>query len=325
MKISVLVKAKNNFLTQFLAENNLNQAELAKLIGIHASIFGDMLNFRWIPVNQVYIKRLEEFFHVPIEDIFPPELTREIASELSKKYLIEKEIDITYLPSIQHLQIPYTENFDEALQHQGILSVIETLSTREQQIIKGRFGIDSAEKSAIELADELQVTSSRVHQIEAKAMRKLKHWSRMPKLRNIHNGRNQPPEGDLCYWCIYLTDPTTTDKRWKRNEYGYCLMNRCNHWNLDTCNYFLQPHPNRHYIPTLFYRRQSNVDLYNGKIFEQYKDINNKTQKDIIASMDLWDADKKKIMDSLHSKMKTILSEEALKDFNRKKPGEAGK
>jgi hypothetical protein len=41
--------------------------------------------------------------------------------------------------------------------------------------------------------------------------------------------------------------------------------------------------------------------------------------------MDLWDADKKKIMDSLHSKMKTILSEEALKDFNRKKPGEAGK
>jgi RNA polymerase primary sigma factor len=58
-------------------------------------------------------------------------------------------------------------------------SVLKTLTPREEQIIKMRFGLgDGSEHTLGECGQRYSVTRERIRQIEAKALRKLKHSSR---------------------------------------------------------------------------------------------------------------------------------------------------
>lgn len=63
---------------------------------------------------------------------------------------------------------------------------LETLSPREEQVLKMRFGIgDGAEKTLEEVGQSFSVTRERIRQIEAKALRKLRHPSRSRKLKSF--------------------------------------------------------------------------------------------------------------------------------------------
>ena len=66
-----------------------------------------------------------------------------------------------------------------------IREVLLTLTTREQRILELRFGLeDERARTLEEVGLEFQVTRERVRQIEAKALRKLRHPSRSRKLRD---------------------------------------------------------------------------------------------------------------------------------------------
>jgi RNA polymerase primary sigma factor len=62
--------------------------------------------------------------------------------------------------------------------------VLKTLSPREEKIIKMRFGLqDGSEHTLEEVGQHFAVTRERIRQIEAKALRKLRHPSRSHRLR----------------------------------------------------------------------------------------------------------------------------------------------
>jgi len=62
--------------------------------------------------------------------------------------------------------------------------VLRTLTPREERVIKMRFGLeDGSEHTLEEVGQSFQVTRERIRQIEAKALRKLRHPSRSRKLR----------------------------------------------------------------------------------------------------------------------------------------------
>jgi len=67
--------------------------------------------------------------------------------------------------------------------------VLKTLSPREEKIVKMRFGLqDGSEHTLEEVGQSFAVTRERIRQIEAKALRKLRHPSRSHRLRNfLHN------------------------------------------------------------------------------------------------------------------------------------------
>ena len=70
-------------------------------------------------------------------------------------------------------------NLKERTEH-----VLRTLSPREEKIIKMRFGLeDGSERTLEEVGRSFDVTRERIRQIEAKALRKLRHSSRSCKLR----------------------------------------------------------------------------------------------------------------------------------------------
>jgi RNA polymerase primary sigma factor len=67
--------------------------------------------------------------------------------------------------------------------------VLRTLTPREERIIKMRFGLeDGSEHTLEEVGQSFQVTRERIRQIEAKALRKLRHPSRSRKLKAFVEG-----------------------------------------------------------------------------------------------------------------------------------------
>lgn len=69
------------------------------------------------------------------------------------------------------------------LLREQLLAVIDTLTPREQQVIRERYGLmDGKAKTLEEVGKEFSVTRERIRQIEAKALRKLKHPNRSKKL-----------------------------------------------------------------------------------------------------------------------------------------------
>jgi RNA polymerase primary sigma factor len=67
--------------------------------------------------------------------------------------------------------------------------VLRTLTPREEKVIKMRFGLeDGSEHTLEEVGQSFAVTRERIRQIEAKALRKLRHPSRSRKLRAVMDG-----------------------------------------------------------------------------------------------------------------------------------------
>ena len=66
-----------------------------------------------------------------------------------------------------------------------LMNVLDTLSAREKNVLKLRFGLDDGRARTLEeVGKEFKVTRERIRQIEAKALRKLRHPSRSKKLKD---------------------------------------------------------------------------------------------------------------------------------------------
>ena len=67
-----------------------------------------------------------------------------------------------------------------------LMEVLDTLTPREEKVLRLRFGLDDGKARTLEeVGREFNVTRERIRQIEAKALRKLRHASRSKKLKDF--------------------------------------------------------------------------------------------------------------------------------------------
>lgn len=84
----------------------------------------------------------------------------------------------------EHVMVP-AEAAAFTLLHEQLMEVLETLTEREQKVLKLRFGLeDGRPRTLEEVGRDFNVTRERIRQIEAKALRKLRHPSRSKKLKD---------------------------------------------------------------------------------------------------------------------------------------------
>ena len=83
-----------------------------------------------------------------------------------------------------HIPVP-AEQAAFTLLREQISEVLDTLTERERNVLRLRFGLDDGRGRTLEeVGREFNVTRERIRQIEAKALRKLRHPSRSKKLRD---------------------------------------------------------------------------------------------------------------------------------------------
>ena len=120
----------------------------------------------------------------------PPEKVREILKisqePVSLEIPIGEEEDSHLGDFIQDDNMPVPADAAAfVLLREQLVDVLGTLTEREQKVLRLRFGLDDGRARTLEeVGREFEVTRERIRQIEAKALRKLRHPSRSRKLKD---------------------------------------------------------------------------------------------------------------------------------------------
>jgi RNA polymerase primary sigma factor len=120
----------------------------------------------------------------------PPEKVREIVKVAQLPISLESplggEEDSQLSDFIEdHNALPPVDSASRQLLKEQIDEVLSSLTPRERQVLRFRFGLeDGRSRTLEEVGKEFNVTRERIRQIEAKAIRKLRHPSRSRKLRD---------------------------------------------------------------------------------------------------------------------------------------------
>tara|TARA_R100000093_G_scaffold26079_1_gene14720 strand:+ start:49 stop:495 length:447 start_codon:yes stop_codon:yes gene_type:complete len=141
--------------------------------------------------NKYTIEIICRFVGETKEVIFPELLKNEDFLELDKKTTFYKRIDPDRILGGEGLEaLPAPEDDESDIERQEAIdrveSVLDTLTYREREIIKMRFGIIEGTTCTLEEAGKkLNITRTRVNQLEKRALRKLRHPARSRKLEGF--------------------------------------------------------------------------------------------------------------------------------------------
>ena len=130
-------------------------------------------------------EEIAEAMNLPVERVL--EISKISQEPVSLETPIGEEEDSHLGDFIQdeHIPVPADEAAYTLLREQ-LEKVMDTLSEREQKVLALRFGLEDGKPHTLEeVGREFQVTRERIRQIEAKALRKLRHPTRSRKLRDF--------------------------------------------------------------------------------------------------------------------------------------------
>lgn len=109
---------------------------------------------------------------------------------VSLNELVGEEMDTERIELIEDDKMPsIEEQVEKKFMKKDIESILKTLKPREEKVIRLRFGLDDGiPRTLEEVGREFKVTRERIRQIEAKALKRLRHPSRSKKIRDYYGG-----------------------------------------------------------------------------------------------------------------------------------------
>lgn len=131
------------------------------------------------------VKEVAKDMQMPIEEVENLMKISQQPKSLSTPVGDDKEATLEQFVSDQNQPTLYDKVSRELLKD-ALHKVLDTLSPRERRVLIMRFGLDDGKpKTLEEVGREFRVTRERIRQIEAKAIRKLKHPTRARKLKDF--------------------------------------------------------------------------------------------------------------------------------------------
>ena len=134
--------------------------------------------------REPYPEEIAEKMNLPVERV--REIQKISQEPVSLETPIGEEEDSHLGDFIQDDNVPVpAEAAAFTLLKEQLVEVLSTLTDREQKVLRLRFGLDDGRARTLEeVGKEFDVTRERIRQIEAKALRKLRHPSRSRKLKD---------------------------------------------------------------------------------------------------------------------------------------------
>ena len=186
----VVAKLKNNRLWMAIITvfpSVRTQSDAARALSESPTLIGKLLNMKTSGRRQdgswcTFIVRIATTLKDTPEYLFDAELYGQVPNR------VELELEPCQLHSTGLLALSPApdENLDQEELRLEIDHVLATLSHREQRILTLRFGLHGgADLTLTDTGAEMGVSKERVRQIEAKALRKLRHPSRSKYLRRV--------------------------------------------------------------------------------------------------------------------------------------------
>lgn len=182
------IKIKNNYLYEKMQEYGISTAaELARVVGLGPSEIGYILNLKVTPYTnkgtvRSSIQCLCDFFSCNPEDLFP-------AQHIFDPLTVNQgaiQANIGELMSSNLLESAHNPDLlvEITEQKEAIEKTLDQLTLREKKVLELRFGLgEEAECTLKEVGIKLGVKAERIRQIEAKALRKLRHPTRAKHIR----------------------------------------------------------------------------------------------------------------------------------------------
>jgi RNA polymerase sigma factor (sigma-70 family) len=188
----VEVKIKNNWLMKKIKENGYeNGNQFAKAHSLQPTMVNSYLSFKEAPYNKKgewrhSFIRISEALRCLPEDICPPQHLEKVLKKNKSTFEASLSDIAGYLTGNQDTAMPAIEKIVREEDFSEISSVLQALTPREERVIRCRFGMTGdGEMTLAEVGQQFGVTNSRIMEIEAKALRKLKHPSRAKDLKQI--------------------------------------------------------------------------------------------------------------------------------------------
>lgn len=154
----------------------VTQVSAALAIGIAQTLLGSyesMSNSPWHEKTatwKVTAQRIADFYGYHPEELWP-----EVIQKVKQRYM---ELEI----GSRGFALDASHEIDRAELVVTARNALKTLSPREEKVVRDRFGFNGDDKERAEIGQDFEISGSRIAQIEAKALRKLRHDSRAKKL-----------------------------------------------------------------------------------------------------------------------------------------------
>lgn len=141
MEIAIVAKAKQGYIYRYMVENKITVSQLAERIGLPYPTMCNIINFRWAPGRRTtngITQKLEKYFGIPIEMLFPPELTGRILEKLGKTHVRIEEVELLPIEGISQKYLMYDNEDNEDL---NVDKILATLTPREEKVTRLLRGI----------------------------------------------------------------------------------------------------------------------------------------------------------------------------------------
>jgi RNA polymerase sigma factor (sigma-70 family) len=187
------VSVRNNLILRAVEDHgytNLNK--FSKECEVPIKGLYDLVNLKDAPLSvegefSKTAKLLMEALGACPTDLWTTEqLTMRLKANSVERELSKEAVQIALQSNAKSLLgIPYEETFN-AEKAEIVKDVVDTLTPREVKVLNLRFGLNDEEELTLEeTAKRFGVTRERIRQMEAKALRKMRHPSRSDKLKPL--------------------------------------------------------------------------------------------------------------------------------------------
>lgn len=193
----IKVTVRNNLILNAIESAGYKSvSEFCRSVDIHKTALTELIAMRKPPINQSgefsdNAKALmEELCALPTDLWTTEQLTLKLKRNSAQRDVSSEGMRAAlgmYAEELLELMKP--DDLDENVLKHEMVTVVEeqldSLTPRESKVLRMRFGIGCEEHTLDEVGEKFDVTKERIRQIEAKALRKLKHPSRSDTLRQL--------------------------------------------------------------------------------------------------------------------------------------------